>query len=272
VCKDEAAFVADVTIPDFAHFESREAFTKTWRVRNVGTCTWTPEYTAVYLSGERLGGPLTAPLSATAPGATADISMDLAAPASDGTYKLFYQLHNADGLPMPIDAGDSIWTIITVGKTLVYPSATPQTSGQAGGCVTQSNADFAAQMVTLVNAARAVNGLPALTSAAQLNAAAEAHSIDMACTGSLSHIGSDGSQPAARVAAAGFSASITRENIYAQPPQYGGNPQAAMEWWLTSQIHREAVLHADVTQLGVGYAYYSGSPLGGYFTLLFAGP
>ena len=47
-CTDGASFVADVTIPDYSHFDPREAFTKTWRVKNVGTCTWTTEYKAVY--------------------------------------------------------------------------------------------------------------------------------------------------------------------------------------------------------------------------------
>ena len=34
----------------------------------------------------------------------------------------------------------------------------------------------------------------------------------------------------------------------------------------------DAILNADVTLFGAGYAYYSGSPLGGYFTLVLAGP
>ena len=40
-CSDWAQFVADVTVPDGARYDPNAAFTKTWRLRNIGTCTWT---------------------------------------------------------------------------------------------------------------------------------------------------------------------------------------------------------------------------------------
>lgn len=280
-CTDAAAFVADVTIPDYTHMDLHESFTKTWRIKNTGTCSWDGNYAAVYASGDKLGGPNTIPLTNTAPGATIDISANMAAPSTDGTYKVFYHLQNAKGTAMAVDDGASIWAIITVGKTVVYPSPTPAptsstantTPGAAeGNCVAQANAGFVSQLLVLVNNARTTNGLPALTLNNQLSSAAQSHSVDMACSGALSHTGTDGSSPASRIAAAGYTASITRENIYAQPPQYGGNPQSAMDWWMNDQIHREAILNAQVTQVGIGYAFYSKSPLGGYFTLDFGAP
>src|SRR5690606_3738857 len=36
-----ASFVADVTIPDNTNIAVSKAFTKTWRLRNSGSCTWT---------------------------------------------------------------------------------------------------------------------------------------------------------------------------------------------------------------------------------------
>src|SRR5512147_1812578 len=33
-CTDVASFVSDVTIPDYSHLDLKEAFTKTWRVKN----------------------------------------------------------------------------------------------------------------------------------------------------------------------------------------------------------------------------------------------
>ncbi len=282
-CTDAAAFVADVTIPDYSHFDVHATFTKTWRVQNTGTCPWTTAYTAVYSSGTQLGSPLSIPLSSTAPGATSDISANMAAPSADGTYKIFYELHNAAGQAIPINEGNTIWAIITVGKVVVYVTPTPvpgSTSSTVstgsrtapGGCVTQSNASFTSQTLSLINSARAAAGLPALHLNTQLSASAQAHSQDMACSGLLSHTGSDGSTADSRIASAGYNASITRENIYAQPPQYGGNPQAAMDWWMSDSTHREAVLNSQVTDVGVGYASYSSSPLGGYFTVDFAAP
>ena len=286
-CTDLASFVADVTIPDYTHMEPRETFTKTWRVRNSETCTWGAGYKASYARGDLLGAPLSVPLSETAPGATLDISADMAAPATDGKFEIFYQLTNAAGDPMSIDAGDSLWTLITVGKVMALPPATPTAAASSvpvsggsasgpglsdAGCVYQSNADFVAQTLNLINAARAANGLPALALNDQLNAAAQSHSADMACNNFLAHEGWNGSTPASRIAAAGYAASITRENIYAQPPQYGGNPQAAVDWWMGDQIHRDAILNPQVTEMGMGYAAYSRSTLGGYFTVDFGAP
>src|SRR5512138_2778546 len=37
---DAMQFVADVTIPDGTVMTPNQAFTKTWRVKNVGTCAW----------------------------------------------------------------------------------------------------------------------------------------------------------------------------------------------------------------------------------------
>jgi len=39
-CTDSAKFVLDVTIPDNSVISSNTAFTKTWRLKNTGTCTW----------------------------------------------------------------------------------------------------------------------------------------------------------------------------------------------------------------------------------------
>src|SRR5690349_12154805 len=38
---DSAAYVKDVTIPDGTIFSPGAQFTKTWRLQNIGTCTWT---------------------------------------------------------------------------------------------------------------------------------------------------------------------------------------------------------------------------------------
>ena len=283
-CTDAATFVDDVTIPDYTHLDPRQTFTKTWRIKNTGNCTWTSSYSAVYAGGDHLAIKDSIALSDTAPGATLDISVDMAAPASDGTYKIFYQLEDPANKNMTIDAGNTMWAIITVGKVFVNASptplaslSTPHAASSSGGtgttdCVTQANASFVSQTLDLINNARTTNGLPALALNDQLSSAAQLHSTDMACSGILSHTGTDNSTPASRIAAAGFSASISRENIYAQPPQFGGNPQAAVDWWMSDLIHREAILNAQVTQAGIGYAAYSKSPLGGYFTVDFAAP
>ena len=38
---DWVTFLKDVTVPDGTEFTQGETFTKTWRLKNRGTCTWT---------------------------------------------------------------------------------------------------------------------------------------------------------------------------------------------------------------------------------------
>src|SRR5258706_10212245 len=57
---DWAAYVKDVTIPDGTIFAPGAQFTKTWRLQNIGTCTWTSSYTLVFSSGDSISGPATA--------------------------------------------------------------------------------------------------------------------------------------------------------------------------------------------------------------------
>lgn len=44
------------TIPDQANILPGEIFEKTWTLRNVGTCTWTPDYSMIFVGGEQMSG------------------------------------------------------------------------------------------------------------------------------------------------------------------------------------------------------------------------
>jgi hypothetical protein len=95
---DLAEFVADVTVPDGANFPPGEDFTKVWRVKNVGTTTWTTAYGLTFFGGDQMGGPDSVPLSGSvAPGQTVDLSVDLVAPDDEGDYIGYWMLQNAGG-------------------------------------------------------------------------------------------------------------------------------------------------------------------------------
>lgn len=95
---DWAAFVKDVTIPDGSLFDTGEMFTKTWRIQNRGTCTWTPDYMLVFTSGESMGGTTALRLPGyVAPGQTVDISVTLTAPDRPGDYTGYWMLRNPSG-------------------------------------------------------------------------------------------------------------------------------------------------------------------------------
>jgi hypothetical protein len=94
-----AEFVTDVTIPDKTVIDADHKFTKTWRLLNAGTCTWTTQYRLVYHSGTKMAGPdkANAIILPVEPGKTIDISVELRAPAMANTYKGFWVLEDQYG-------------------------------------------------------------------------------------------------------------------------------------------------------------------------------
>jgi uncharacterized protein YkwD len=104
-----------------------------------------------------------------------------------------------------------------------------------------------AQVVDLVNAARAEAGCAALRVDDRLVAAAQAHSDDMAAQDYFSHTSLDGRSFADRVLAAGYP-SPGGENI-AQGQQ---GAQAVHDAWMNSEGHRANILNCAFTAIGVG--------------------
>ncbi len=116
-----ATFIADVTVPDNTEFQPGEAFTKTWRLKNVGTCTW-QNYSVVFDHGDAMGGAPVVPLAAVvAPGQEVDVSVNLTAPTNEGTYQGFWRLRDAHGVVFGLTTGNPFWVKIKV----VAPTATP---------------------------------------------------------------------------------------------------------------------------------------------------
>jgi hypothetical protein len=92
---DAAAFVSDVTYPDGTNVSLGSAFTKIWRLKNVGTCTWTSSYALVYVTGERFSAPAAVSLPTNVgPGQTVDLAVNLTAPSQGGRYRGFWKLRN----------------------------------------------------------------------------------------------------------------------------------------------------------------------------------
>jgi hypothetical protein len=76
-----------------------EQFTKTWRLRNDGTCSWNSSYAIVFDHGDAMGGPASAMLTSETvdTGGTVDISVVLIAPSTPGTYQGYWKLRNPAG-------------------------------------------------------------------------------------------------------------------------------------------------------------------------------
>jgi len=93
-----AQVVTDVTIPTGTIMFPGEEFTKTWRLRNVGSCVWSTYYQLVFYSGDPMSVPSPKNLpSNVSPGQSVDISMDMTAPLKYGSYQGNWMLSDANG-------------------------------------------------------------------------------------------------------------------------------------------------------------------------------
>ncbi len=103
---DAAQFVADVMIADDSGVMVNAEFTKTWRLRNLGTCSWTSGYQLVLDHGDRMSAPDAVILTSgtVPPGSTVDVSVVLKAPGTAGIYPGFFKLRNPSGVLFGIGA------------------------------------------------------------------------------------------------------------------------------------------------------------------------
>ena len=138
-------------------------------------------------------------------------------------------------------------------------------------CAPTGNSSYESQVISLINAERTAEGLPALAQNSSLTQAARRHSADMACTDIFSHTGSDGSAPWDRVSAAGYSWSRVTENIAASSYQYF-SPASVVNMWMNSPGHKANILDANVIHIGVGFRYFDNGGYDAYYTANFARP
>lgn len=129
---DKATFVSE-TVFDNTIFFPNTTFTKSWTLRNNGTCTWNSGYQLVFDTGDRLEGSASKQLTTdnVPPGGSVKISIPLKSPEATGTYKGFWKLKNDKGEIFGIGAnGDKpFWIQIKVVPydgtlTTAYCSAT----------------------------------------------------------------------------------------------------------------------------------------------------
>lgn len=104
------AFVSDVTIPDNTNMKPGQKFTKTWRVRNNGTCAWEAGFKFNFIGGNALGGATLTLDKAVNPGAETELPIAMTAPNTSGSYQSNWRMANAAGT----NFGDEVYVIIVV--------------------------------------------------------------------------------------------------------------------------------------------------------------
>src|SRR3712207_6295213 len=82
------------------------------------------------------------------------------------------------------------------------------------------------------------------------------------------HVDPQGKQVSDRIAAAGYLAQASAENIARGQP----DPVSVVEGWLKSPGHRANIMNAELREIGAGYAVVSTPPYHHYWTHVFATP
>lgn len=133
---DLAQFIKDVTIPDGSSVDPGDTFTKTWRLKNIGACTWTG-YALVFDSGDAMSGASPISIGTVNPGQEVDVSVNLTAPSSNGTYRGYWRIRNASGVLIPVQGGSqqgkSFYVEVKVGAVSGGPFAVTSVSMSVSG-------------------------------------------------------------------------------------------------------------------------------------------
>ena len=128
--------------------------------------------------------------------------------------------------------------------------------------VGMAHADFASEVIELVNIEREARNLHPLSYNEELTLAARLHSQDMGDQNYFDHTSLDGREFYERIAGAGYDCQICGENIAAGY----STPEAVVDAWMNSDGHRANILDPDYCDIGVGYAAIAGSDFYHYWT------
>ncbi|GAA6207997.1 hypothetical protein NBRC116601_12900 [Cognatishimia sp. WU-CL00825] len=112
---------------------------------------------------------------------------------------------------------------------------------------TFASAEPAREVAGLTNQYRAQYGLPPLRVSGLLEVVADRHGADMARNRFFDHRGSDGSDVAGRALGAGYRYCVIAENI----AKGHHSARDVTRGWIKSRGHRENLLDASVTDIGV---------------------
>jgi hypothetical protein len=116
---DNATWIADVTVPDDTLLAKNSKFTKTWKVENSGTTNWNSNYALIYIDGTPIPeNTVISIVNEVKPKVQVELSVVLQAPASDGTYTVWFRMMNDKGQLF----GDPLYVKFIVGAVTPTPA------------------------------------------------------------------------------------------------------------------------------------------------------
>ncbi|MGZ9225547.1 MAG: NBR1-Ig-like domain-containing protein [Anaerolineales bacterium] len=123
-------FASDVSIPDNTAVTPGQSFTKTWKVKNSGSCAWDAGFKFAFVNGDAMGGTTYTVPSSVAAGAVVDISVAMVAPNKTGTIRGDWRMSTASGQFF----GEQVYVQVVVGGG----AAATNTTGPAASTATST--------------------------------------------------------------------------------------------------------------------------------------
>jgi Ig-like domain from next to BRCA1 gene len=152
-------FVKDVTIPDNTLMTAGQTFTKTWRVRNSGTCPWDAGFKFAFVGGEAMDGATLVLDSAVGPGSEKELSIAMKAPNKIGSLRGTWRMSTAGGTYF----GDQVFVLINVGGTTTVTTTVTKTTTAGTSTATKT---VTAVTPTVTATTAAATATPTATTAA----------------------------------------------------------------------------------------------------------
>ncbi len=113
-------FVTDVTIPDETQLSLGQTFTKTWRVKNSGSCQWTTGFRLSFAYGDAMGGQSVNMPAVVDVGQTVDLSVNLKVPNKASKYTGVWRLWDDKNQPF----GPYLTVVIIAGNATATATST----------------------------------------------------------------------------------------------------------------------------------------------------
>lgn len=99
-----------------------QTFTKTWKVKNTGSCAWDAGFKFAFVGGEAMNGATYTLPSSVAANAELDISIAMTAPTNKtGALRGNWRMQTAGGTYF----GDEVYVLIVVGGATATNTSTP---------------------------------------------------------------------------------------------------------------------------------------------------
>lgn len=110
------------TIPDGTEMDEGRAFTKSWRLKNTGSCTWTAAFSIIWVQGDLMKADSVNPLTTKdiPPGdyAMAEVRMEVPSPGGK-SYRGYWMLRSADGVVFGIGNNGKEWFWVDIKSNTV---------------------------------------------------------------------------------------------------------------------------------------------------------